>query len=474
MNRTRTFTDRALLVSALVAASAVAVLSPACSSDNTPSSESDASAGGGTGGKAAMGGSGGKAATGGNGGKAATGGNGGGRATGGTTSAGGSAGSGGTAPTLDAGEAGTALTPLTGTALVVGSDFTSHAAELVTVDLTTGHVLGRTSFADGDVGVSTDGGLFAVEHSNNALDVLSSTGTVTKRIPLALGASGPSYLNPHSPLVVTGTSKAYVPLNAANAIAIVDLTAGTQTGSISLAPFLDATDHDGSTEPNGVFYDATRHLAYFLLGRTDIFSGSANTDYTPACPPVPGLIIAVDTTTDAIAGLDADGGGSGIPLPLVGPGSVTKTADGSLLVVANGCSGTESDGGFLRTKHGIFSVDLTGRTTKVLYPGQTNAYLDELLALGDGTYALSQANGSSFRHFDPASPASLGAAFTSVPGYALAGPPGTLLGLELGKFSDGGVGQKVIRYDVSSQTKSVAATFGWSKDFSYYSAAWTK
>ncbi|HEX7669657.1 MAG TPA: hypothetical protein VF395_08745, partial [Polyangiaceae bacterium] len=187
-----------------------------------------------------------------------------------------------------------------------------------------------------------------------------------------------------------------------------------------------------------------------------------------------GLIIAVDTTTNAIVDLDADGGGVGIRLPLVGPGSVTKQADGSLLFVADGCSGTESDGGFMRTKHGLFSVDLGTGTTKVLFPGETNAYLDGLLALGDGTYALSQANGSTFHRFDPAAPTRLGAALTSVPGSAIAGNPGTLLGLELGKGADGGVEENVIRYDVSTQTTSVAAAFGWSKDFSYYAAAWAK
>jgi hypothetical protein len=470
MNRTNfaPFTDRALVASLLIAASALAGLSPACSSSTSPpNSGTDASAGGdgganGAGGRATGGavGSGGKAA----GGATGTGGNAAGGAGGGTT------------PDTDAGDAGVApLTPLTGTALVAGSDFTTHVGEVVAVDLSTGHATGRASFSDGDIGVSVDGGrIFVLERGNNALNVLSATGAVTKRIVLDLGDGGPSYLNPHAPLVVTGTSKAYVPLNAANAIAIVDLDTGAQSGAISLAAFLDATDNDGSTEPDSVSYDAATHRAYFILGRTDIFSGSASTDYTPKCPPVPALIIAVDTTTNAIVDLNGDGGGVGIALPLVGPSSLTLETSGGLLIVADGCSGVEADGGFLRTRHGILSVDLGARTAKVLFPGATNDYLDGLLALGDGTYALSQANGSKYHRFDPSSPTQLGAALTSVPSSAISGGAGTLLGLALGKTADGGVEQQVVRYDVSTQKVSAVAAFRWSSDFSYYSMAWVK
>jgi hypothetical protein len=446
MNRTHIVT--------LIATGAFALA--ACSDNSATSPGTDASAGGG----GAASGAGGRSA-GGNGGKA-TGGNGG-KATGGNN---GTSEAGTADAATDGGDAGEA--PLVGTLLAAAADFQTNVGEIVTLDLATGHLVGHANISDGDIALRVSGSrAFALERSGGFIDELSATGTVTKRIALSLGDGGPAYLNPHDVMLVSA-SKAYVPLNAGNAIAIIDVDAGTQTGAIGLASFLDPSDHDGSTEPDSAFYDPATHRAYFTLSRTDIFSGSQATNYMPVCPPVPALVIAIDTTSDTIVDLNGDAGGVGIALPLVAPESSTEDpASGKLFVVADGCA-AGPDGGVLRTRHGIASVNLTTRATTVLYSPTSQDFLSALLPLGDSTYALEASDDNfvtTLYRFDPSAPSSLGAALVSAPDSAIVGAPGTLLGLKVGRAADGGVEQQVVRYDVATRKTRIVAEFQWQHPF---------
>jgi hypothetical protein len=244
--------------------------------------------------------------------------------------------------------------------------------------------------------------------------------------------------------------------------------AGTQTGLVSLGAFLDPSDGDGSTEPDALYYDAATHRAYFVLPRTNIFSGSGATDYTPLCPPTPALVIALDTTTDQVIDLNGDAGGQGIALPLVAPGYATDPVSGKLYVVYDGCAETTADGGWSRVQAGIASLDLATGASTPLYAVNTNAFLGGLFATGTSFLV---AEDSDLRPWSPTTPATLGAPLADVPNGAVVGSDTTLVGVENLATADGALGPAAVRYEIGTGTTAPIAPIPFTKDWGYVSLA---
>src|SRR5260221_1127920 len=191
--------------------------------------------------------------------------------------------------------------PLSGVVLIAGTDFST--LEVAAIDLATGDALGRTTLTSGDSAlVSSDGRGFVLDRTAGALVVLSPTGTLERRIDLSGGDAAPTYLNAHDSVVVPGGSKAYVSLFDKSAVVVVDVDAGTVIRTISFASLLDPSDTDGSVDVDRGFYDPVSKRAYFAAHRVnvnDLFSAP----YLLHCPPVPSLLVAVDTETDTVADL---------------------------------------------------------------------------------------------------------------------------------------------------------------------------
>lgn len=328
-----------------------------------------------------------------------------------------------------------------GVLLVGGTDYTT-ATEVVAVSPTTGGVLGRANYADGDAVPTASGGVgFVLERTNGVLDVLASTGTVAKTVPLH-AADGGTGTNPHHVVLVPGSSprKAYVSLYAGNAIVVVDIDAGTVLKTIDLSTFLDPSDTDGSVDVDSGLYDAATNRAYFVLERIDL-----NTAWVPpyeqACPPVPALVVAIDPATDTLVDLNGSDAGTGFSLGLVGPSAMVQDpGSGKALLLAEGCF-KQMDGGGVRVLHGVESLDLvTGATTTLLSPTSQNLLADiEVIGAGTAVIESYDLNYSPlWNGWNVTSPV-LGPAYSCIPEQSVAAGQDTLLGAVLAGTSGNAV-----------------------------------
>jgi hypothetical protein len=376
----------------------------------------------------------------------------GGTGTGGATGSSGAGNDGGTPDggTPDASGSGPALPrfdagTLSGVFYVGGTDFQTRT-EFAAIDLATRAVSHRETFDDGDVVVRVSGGrAFALERDNGTVDELDGSGHVQRRISLDQTDAGSRHGNPHDVVVVPkegGGHKAYVSLYDENAIAIVDLDAGTTTGKIDLSPLHDASDKDGAVDVEYGFYDAVGHRAYFTAARIDITTINKDTNYELACPPVPSLLVPIDTETDRVVGLGAnadagapsgadagtgadaaasDGGSAiraAVALGVVAPTDLAfDAAKRRAYVLASGCFAESGH----RSSHGIEIVDLaTGVTTTPFAPADQD-YLNRLVLLPDGSALVQSFDAASIERWHAWQPgsASLGDLLPNVPSAAI-------------------------------------------------------
>lgn len=418
----------------------------ACTSDKSPGGNGADASTGGTGGTSGAGG----AATGGTTGADAS--------TGGTSSGGKDAGFDG-APdgarvgcTYASAPSDAGLGTLQGVLLVGGTNYTS-TTEVVALSPATGAVLGRVTYADGDAVPAASGGVgFVLERTNGALDVLTSSGAVAHKVALT-AADGGTGTNPHHVVVVPGSSprKAYVSLYNANAIAVVDIDAGTVKKTIDLSSYLDPTDSDGSVDVDSGLYDAATGRAYFALERIDLNTAWV-APYEQACPPVPALVVAIDPATDMLVDLNGSDAGTGFSLGLVSPSAMVQDpGSGKALILAEGCF-KKIDGGSERVLHGVESLDLaTGATTTLLSPTSPNLLADlEILGAGTGVIESYAPNYSAlWNGWNVDSPA-LGPSYSCIPEQSVVANQDTLFGAT---FT--GTSASVIAYRLSQGSGSV-------------------
>ncbi len=331
--------------------------------------------------------------------------------------------------------------------LVAGTDFLS-STEIASVTLATGTVDGTATYADGDaVSVSSAGLGFALERGNGKVHLLdggTSKTTFDLKEPATLDR------------VALG-NKAYVPLLSESTIAVLDLAAGTIAKRIDLSQYNAASDSDGSADIDGAVYDPTKKIAYFLLGRIDFASFDAS--FHLPCSSTKALVVGIDATTDAVVDLNGDAAGKAAELSLVNPGSVSLAADGSLVVLANGCY----EGATLK-QQGIEIVDATG-TSQVVFAPTNDDYLGKLILVGGSNALLGTSDATTFKsHWYKLDLAAgqLGAELMGVPD-AVSFDGKDLLGV--------GPGGAVIRYDVTSGTATTVSAKSWAGD--YISAAAT-
>jgi hypothetical protein len=157
--------------------------------------------------------------------------------------------------------------------------------------------------------------------------------------------------NPQAVVVATG-SKAYVLPYNRNAISVLDTLSAVEGGIPSKLIDLGALVQpggDGTLEMTAGVYVPGKNLVYVLLANIDqnAYNGSNNLGCAGNAAPT---VIAIDTTTDTLVGLDGGAPGSGVSLPgrnpAFGPGAMAYDAVGDrLLVLQAGCLQAASDGG---------------------------------------------------------------------------------------------------------------------------------
>jgi len=438
----------------------------ACSSDSDDNANTGGT--GGTHAAAGMGGTAGKA-SGGSGGKAgssATGGSAGAAENGGAKDTGGEGGAPTSAEAGAGGEAGggfvipnaldpwTVLVPVAAPTtapnhlLVAGSDF-KNTTEIVSVALSPAAVGDGHTYSDGDASPVSSGGLgFALEATNDKVNLLDG-GKIKTTFDLT---------DPGTATTALTANKAYVTLYNQSLISILDLANGTVSRRIDLSQFNDATDTDGSAEVSVAAYDDAKHTAYFLLQRIDRNAIAADPDFHLPCTAERGLIVGIDTTTDAIVDLNGAADGKAISLSLVSPTSIAlDSTGGKLTVLASGCYTGKTLG-----HQGVEVVDLAAATTSVAYAPTSDDFLDRLI-ITSGTNALLHTFDTSFgEHWYKLdlSTGTLGSELSGVPS-AVSFDGTDLLGVKV----TGKVGA-VARYSITGGTSTTVSATSWSGQYS--------
>jgi len=169
--------------------------------------------------------------------------------------------------------------------------------------------------------------------------------------------------------------KAYVPLLQQSLITILDLKAGTVSSRIDLSKYNDPSDSDGSADIGAAVYDSTKKVAYFVLGRIDFATFDA-AGHLP-CTTTKALVVAIDATTDKVIDLNGAADGQAAELSLTSPSSVSLAADGSLVVLADGCY----SGATLKNS-GVEVVDTTTGLSQVVYASISGDFLGKLILTG--------------------------------------------------------------------------------------------
>jgi hypothetical protein len=309
---------------------------------------------------------------------------------------------------------------------------------VASVNLVAGTVDGSTTYASGDVlSVGSAGLGFAMDQTNDKVDALK-LGKPTATFDLKDLGNGKA---------VTVTNKAYVPVLSKSFVTVLDLNAGTVAKRIDLSAYNAAGDSDGSADIDAAVYDPSKKIAYFVLGRIDFNTIDANL-HLP-CSTTKALLVGIDATTDDVVDLNGDTAGEGLELSLTNPRAVSLAADGSLILVSNGCY----DGATLKN-NGVEVADPTTGASQVVFSPSTSDYLNRLILLS-GSNALLESFDSSYathRHkFDLASGA-LGAELTGVPD-SVSFDGTDLLGV--------GTGGAVLRYDITTGTSATVSATSW-------------
>ncbi|MBX3182416.1 MAG: hypothetical protein KIT72_08795 [Polyangiaceae bacterium] len=434
-----------LITSAVVLACVVG-----CSDDEDSKRPGGSGGNAGTAGTAGTAGSGGTAGAGGTAGTGAVGGTAGTGAAGGTAGTGATGGVGGTAGT--GGTGGISDTP----ALIAAVTDYGSATEFVSVSLSgTAHTPLRVSDGDAVSAVSGDHA-FVIERGNAALHVLDTQGAAAQTIDLSGAVPGSSYLNPVG-VAVAASGTAYVPLQAASHIAVVDLAGGTVTGTLDLSEFQHSEDSDGSSEPDHIWYDAARNRIWLTLGRIDLNTPAAP-DYQVMCVGSSSLLLARDLDTDTWVDLNGSTDGVALELPQINPTAVHYHAASDTLYLLNtGCM--ESD----RTGHGILSVNLgtLAVTPEVSFTG--GEFYAQLVWLTDGALIKRFAGfNTEWVRWAPGTSA-LGALVDFMPTSAVAGADGQLYGVDALVSTEGTVFE-VVRVAPTDGERTVIARNPFASD----------
>jgi hypothetical protein len=368
----------------------------------------------------------------------------------------------GTGNASDAGDAAVASTPAY--ALFVGTDFTN--AELSVVSLNPDSVAGRLPIPDQDSVPYASGGFgFVLEHTVGQVIVLNHAQPWMAEASIDVNDSpeaGPSASNPRTVLVTTGT-KAYVARYASNVVKIVDVAAGTVTGSVDLSSFVAPDDPDSLIDVQDGAYDPATGLAYFLLERINQQDFGTPPDYVAACLASHGQIVAIDATTDAIVDLNGPANGQAIDLLGDDPASlIPDFASGRLIVTDSGCyqplDGGADAGPAPRVGRGIESVVVGTATATWLY--QTSA-IDRLNGIVwiDGSHAFVN-QGSDWFSWNPTQ-AALGEVVPNFPEAPFYDGVGRIIGLSTqdpDAGSDAATTWSVVAFDTATSQIATIAT----------------
>lgn len=357
-----------------------------------------------------------------------------------------------TYPPLGNGDAG--LGPSPGVLLVGGTDYTS-TTQVVALNPATGTILGNATYPDGDAVPAASGGVgFVLERTLGALDVLTSTGTVARRVLLRT-ADGGAGTNPHDVVLVPGSvpRKAYVSLYDASAIAVVDIDAGSVTKTIDLSAYMASGDTDGSVEVDSGLYDGATGRAYFSLERIDLNTARV-APYQLACPAAKALVVGIDPATDTLVDLNGSDAGTGYSLGLVSHSRMAQDpGSGKALLLAEGCF-QKADGGSTRVLHGVESLDLATGVAATLLAPTSQDFLGDLQITGAGATVIESFDAlyvASWHAFGVSS-SSLGQAYSCVPDQAVAASQGRLLGA-----TTDGARISVVAYDLATQSGATVA-----------------
>jgi hypothetical protein len=359
-----------------------------------------------------------------------------------------------------------------GALFMAGTDYcTGCSSELAAVDLEHRCVRGRTVFADNEIVPRVSGGhAFVLERTTDLVAMIDSAAKVSATVDLNEVDGSTAWLNPHDIVYAkpaSGSPKAYVSLYNAGQIAVLNLETPKVEKTIDLSSFRDATDADGSPDPDVGFYDATTERVYFALHRTDVTTSYAD-PYIVHCPPVASLLVGIDVATDTLIDLNGPAAGVGLPLSLVAPADVAVDATGRrALFLANGCGSPPAvDGGaYDRVLAGVESVNLDTLATTVLFTPASQDFFSRVLLLGSDSALLQSFGnlGEVWNKWAPSSP-SLGAAIARVPGQAVVEGPDSLLGVFItGKHA------RVARYAVSTQVAATVVSSPWVGTFKFAS-----
>jgi hypothetical protein len=348
-------------------------------------------------------------------------------------------------------------------ALFVGTDYMN--AELSVVRLNPDSIAGRLPIADQDSVPYASGGFgFVLEDTVGEAIVLDHAQPWMAETSIDVNDSLEAGLasNPRTVLVTTGT-KAYVARYASNVVKIVDVAAGTVTGSVDLSAFVAPDDPDGLVDVQDGAYDPATQRAYFLLERINQGDSGPGPDYVGACLASTGQIVAIDVTTDAIVDLNGPAPGQAIDLLGDDPASFTPDfASGRFIVTDSGCrqllDGGADAGPALRLGRGIESVALATATPTWLY--QTSA-VDRLYGIVwiDGSHAFVN-QGSDWFAWNPAQ-TTLGDAVPNFPQAPFYDGVARIIGLsqeEPDAGSDAAATWSVVAFDTAtSQISTIAA-----------------
>lgn len=288
-----------------------------------------------------------------------------------------------------------AIPRASGLYLVAGTSFVD--TEVLAIDLATRQVVGRTQFANGDaVPIASGGRGFILEREKAALNVLTSTGTVARRIPLGPADGAVANLSPQDVVLVPGESKAYVPLRDANEILIVDVDAGVVTGSVDISAFMVPGDTDGKVDVGKGFFDPALRRVYFTLSRVDRTS-LATPPYRLACSAQTSVLMGIDEGTNALVDLDPSSSSKGLTLDLVDPTEIAfDPGRRRAVIVSTGCF-EERDGGQQRVRHGVESANIDTMSSTILATQNATEEYDHVMVLADGTVIAGQINGLEWR-----------------------------------------------------------------------------
>jgi len=337
--------------------------------------------------------------------------------------------------------------PSVSTHLLVGaSDFLAHKGEIASITLGTGVVDDTTTFPDGDLVATSSAGVgFALERTNDKVHLLEGSKASTT-----------------FDLVDPGTddapvdSKAYVPLYNQSLIAILDLSEGRVSRRIDLNAYNAPGDSDHSAEIAEGVFDPNGKIVYFVLQRIDTKSYDAKL-HLP-CSKSPGLIVGIDTKTDAVVDLNGKAAGKAIELQLVNQRSLSINADGTALyMLADGCY--EGD---TKARRGVEVVDLLDGSTTVAYRAEGSDYLAKLILTGGEDALLQSLDADYAPHWNKLAiqAGTLGAEISDVPDAAIF--DGTdLLGVEV--TDQGGA---VLRYDLATGATKVISETSWAGQYS--------